>query len=197
MAGVYNSHHNESHIRRLLQQRTAPSNFHCPFQSPVDLPDSPSVYSRSQFTPRPSESSQRFDEPVVPTTHRLQLQPDTVDFDQDPRSSYASSSVYDRTSYVGDYCTEDDEEPENRMSMLGIKMRFHSKAPWEIGEDDIVEEDEPDNASVYRPPSRSKRSLKNLGSLPRPSGDSSRSGSADKKSFETTSSQLSSRGALQ
>ena len=197
MASVYNSPHNESHIRHLLQQRTAPSNIHSHFQSLADFPDSPSVYSRSQFTPRPSESSQRFDEVVAPRTHRDQLQPDTVDFGRDPRSSYASSSVYDRTSYVGDYCTEEDDEPENRMSMLGIKMRFHSKAPWEMGEDDIVEEDEPDSASVYRPPSRSKRSLKSFGGLPRPSGDSSRSGSVGKKSFETTSSQLSSRGALQ
>jgi hypothetical protein len=125
-----------------------------------------------------------------------------LDLSDDPRSSYASSSTYDheRNSHVGEHShaeeyTQEEEDPEHRMSMLGIKMRFHSKAPWELG-GDVVEEDESDHAPVFRPSSRSKRSLKSFGGSRRPSGESSRSGSAGKKSFET-SSQLSTRGAMQ
>ena len=85
--------------------------------------------------------------------------------------------------------TEDDES-EHRMSMLGIKMRFHSKAPWEAGGEDIPEEEEQERKSGDRPPSRSKRSIKSFSV--RPSVDSSRS---HKKSLEA--SQYSIGGALQ
>jgi len=85
MASVYNPAHNESHIKHLLQQRTAPSNNHSLFQSLSDFPDSPSVYSRSQFTPRQPEHSQRFDEHIA--SNRDRIHSDTIDFGQDPRSS--------------------------------------------------------------------------------------------------------------
>jgi hypothetical protein len=41
---------------------------------------------------------------------------------------------------------EGEEDP--RMSMLGPKMRFVSRAPWEMGDDDLVEEDEDDAAGA-------------------------------------------------
>ena len=46
---------------------------------------------------------------------------------------------------------EADEDP--RMSMLGPKMRFVSRAPWEIGEDDVVEEDEENPGGAADTPS--------------------------------------------
>jgi hypothetical protein len=213
---VYNPSESPSndHIRHLLHQRTAPAlTTHCRFPSTTEIPDSPSVYSHAQFTPRPFDKSEhlespyqasRFDgSPHILVSDRECLNhadSSVLDLGDDSRSSFASSSAYDqdRGSYAREYSQEDeDEDPEHRISMLGIKMRFHSKAPWEMGGDDIAEEDEPDHASVFRPPSRSKRSLKSFGNGSRPSGDSSRSGSAGKKSFETSSSQLSTRGAFQ
>ena len=73
--------------------------------------------------------------------------------------------------------------------MLGIKMRFHSKAPWEAGGEDTQGTEEHERSRGDRPPSRSKRSIK--GAV-RPSVDSSRS---NKKSLDAP--QHSIGGALQ
>lgn len=205
---VFNSPSSPSsdHIRHLLHQRTAPAlATHGHFPSETDVPDSPSIYSHSQFTPRPLDKNEspyhfsRYDSlsrsPVVDRARFNHANSSILSLHDDPRSSYASSSTYDQTSHITEYSREDEDDPEHRMSMLGIKMRFHSKAPWELGGDDIVEEDEGGHAPVFRPSSHSKRSLKSFGSSRRPSGESNRSGSVGKKSSDS-SSQLSARGAM-
>jgi hypothetical protein len=112
-----------------------------------------------------------------------------LDLEEDQRSSIASSDYYGE---VQQPVTNDDEEPLPRMSLLGPKMRFHSRAPWEMDEDALQEEDEPDYDTFLSPAKRS------FGfSSPRPSGESARSQVNSQKSFETTPSQRSyNTGAL-
>ena len=120
--------------------------------------------------------------------------PSTLDLSDYPRTSHSTT----RTTYVAEGANGsgdelsliEDDEPENRMSLLGIKMRFHSKAPWEADGEDALEEEGPALGSGDRPPSRSKRSVKSF--TTRPSVESSRS---NKKSLEAP--QYSIGGALQ
>ena len=178
----YNSP-NHDHIRQLLNQRHA-SNctpHHARFPSVSDVSDSPSIYSRSPFTPRPFD---KFEQSTpIPTFDDQDQEPSTLDLSDDPRASYTTArTTYGAEDTCGsrdDLSLTDDDEPENRISMLGIKMRFHSKAPWEAGGEDIQEEEEHVRNSGDRPPSRSKRSIR--GFTVRPSVESSRS---NKKSLD-------------
>lgn len=190
---LYNSP-NHDHIRQLLNQRHASNStaHHSRFPSASDASDSPSVYSRSPFTPRPFD---KVEQPTPnPNFDGRDQNPSTLDLSDDPTASYATArTTYGTKSTYGsrdDLSLTDDDEPEHRISMLGIKMRFHSKAPWEAGGEDIPEEEEHERNSGDRPPSRSKRSIK--GFAVRPSVDSFRS---YKKSLDAP--QYSIGGALQ
>jgi len=84
-----------------------------------------------------------------------------------------------------------------RMS-LGPKMRFHSRAPWELGDGGLQEESDPEYTRSF---STLKKGLTfSIAKSPesgRASGESCRSQAKSKCSFETTSSQVSyPRGAL-
>jgi hypothetical protein len=108
-----------------------------------------------------------------------------LDLDEDRRLSIASSDYYGNGQQSVSY--DDDDEPLSRMSLLGPKMRFHSRAPWELEEDTLQEEeDEPDYDSFL------SAAKKGFGfSSPRPSGESSRSQVNSQRSFETPPSQKS------
>ena len=189
----YNSPNND-HIRQLLNQRHASNStpHHSRFPSFSDVSDSPSVYSRSPFTPglfdKVGQST------PVPAFDDQDQGLGTFDFSDDHRASYATvRTAYGTEDAYGsrdNLSLTEDDEPEHRMSMLGIKMRFHSKAPWEAGGEDIPEEEELERNSGDRPSSRSKRSIK--GFAVRPSVESSRS---NKKSLDAP--QYSIGGALQ
>ncbi|OBZ78742.1 hypothetical protein A0H81_00872 [Grifola frondosa] len=83
-------------------------------------------------------------------------------------------------------------------------MRFHSPAPWEMDEDDPVEEEEPEPKRPKRKKADKGDSGKKSWALPtgrgssetRPSMDSTRSQGKAKQSFETMSSFSSNGGAL-
>ena len=187
----YNSP-NHDHIRQLLNQRHASTPHHSRFPSLSDVSDSPSVYSRSPFTPHLFDNVEQ--STPIPTFDDHDQEPSTLDLSDDHRASYATArTTYGTEETYGsrdELSVSDDDEPEHRMSMLGIKMRFHSKAPWEAGGEDILEEEEQERESGDRPPSRSKRSIKSF--AVRPSVESSRS---HKKSLEAP--QYSIGGALQ
>ena len=185
---------NNDHIRQLLNQRHASNSkpHHSPFPSVSDVSDSPSVYSRSPFTPRPFDKAEQSTR--IPTFDDQDRESSSLDLFDDTRTSYVTArTTYDTEDTYGsrdDLSLTEDDEPEHRMSMLGIKMRFHSKAPWEAGGEDIPEEEEYERNSGDRPPSRSRRSIK--GFTVRPSVEGSRS---NKKSLDTP--QYSIGGALQ
>lgn len=77
------------------------------------------------------------------------------------------------------------------MSLLGPKMRYHSKAPWEI-EGPLEEDDEETDSILSRGKERMNFGFRDRSSsVTRPSGESSRSQVNPKRSFETTSSRTS------
>ncbi|KZT30685.1 hypothetical protein NEOLEDRAFT_1237898 [Neolentinus lepideus HHB14362 ss-1] len=129
----------------------------------------------------------------------------TLDLEDDPRYSYASQD-YSDDDHSSQH-TVDDDDDVSRMSVLGPKMRFHSPAPWELGGDALVEEEEPETSALSRtlsePRSEKTRGgiMKGLGlsrtnSNGRPSIESGRSSGKGKQSFETNSSYISPGGAL-
>ena len=186
----YNSQ-NHDHIRQLLNQRHASTHHHSRFPSVSDVSDSPSVYSRSPFTPHIFNKAQQ--STPIPTFDDQDQKPNGISLSDGLRAPYATAhTTYATEEAYGsrDDLSLTDDEPEHRMSMLGIKMRFHSKAPWEAGGEDILEEEEQERKSGDRPPSRSKRSIKSF--AVRPSVESSRS---NKQSLEAP--QYSIGGALQ
>jgi hypothetical protein len=143
----------EQHLRHLLGQRSARTNTHGRLFSMSDLSDTPSMYSTAFFSPqthapfdvdtRTIASDYGPPRPEFDAIQRVILDDPSasaVDFSEDPRMSYASNAE----SYASDKQLESDlSDDEVRMSMLGPKMRFHSRAPWETGEDLLLDENDP------------------------------------------------------
>jgi hypothetical protein len=189
-------HHD--HLKHLLDQRTTRADLPGRASTFSQVSDTPSIYSHT-FSPRPAHNG-----PVSPSTDSRHISPYTpmsgcrttsnhlhdpavsmLDLDEDRRLSIASSDYYGNGQQSVSY--DDDDEPLSRMSLLGPKMRFHSRAPWELEEDTLQEEeDEPDYDSFL------SAAKKGFGfSSPRPSGESSRSQVNSQRSFETPPSQKS------
>ncbi|KAF8898882.1 hypothetical protein BD779DRAFT_1666643 [Infundibulicybe gibba] len=206
----------EDHLRNLLGQRTTRAHLHSRFPSVSDISDSPSVYSRAFLSPRPMDRSDSCQSdyhhipPLSPAdrTHKDRLNDPTasmLDLDDDSRSSFDSSEAYEEEDQV--HFDDDDDEPMPRMSILGPKMRYHSRAPWEMDEGSLPEEDELELGSTdLASPNHTKENVFKRGfgfssSSPRssnagrPSGESSRSQSRSKTSSEAAASHSSnSRG---
>ncbi|KAJ4485983.1 hypothetical protein J3R30DRAFT_1434413 [Lentinula aciculospora] len=203
----------DAHLRRLLDQRATRADLHSRVPSLSELSDTPSLYSHAYFSPSPAQFNSNLDEmssnfasPIPSHRDRFNdLAVSMLDMDDEPRSSYSSNEFDDIDG--GDQSTveqeDDDELAIPRMSLLGPKMRVHSKAPWEL-EDSPVQQDEEseddmDSHSIMSSSTRNKsgpaRHFRFGGSKPgnngRSSRDSSRSRRMAKKSFDTTSSQTS------
>lgn len=116
-------------------------------------PDTPSIYSsfspsethslRPSFTTSPSPSTQ-----TSTDRNRLNdLAVSMLDFDDEP----SSSDSINRPTSPDFYEDQDDEDDVSmpRMSLLGPKMRFHSKAPWEL--DATLEEDDESESNSDSP----------------------------------------------
>ncbi|EMD42010.1 hypothetical protein CERSUDRAFT_102394 [Gelatoporia subvermispora B] len=120
----------------------------------------------------------------------------SLDLDDDPRASeiYESPPEDDELSPA-----EDEEMP--RVSMYGPKMRFHSPAPWETGEDEadsLSDVETSDSKWSRSKPDVSKKGwgLPRASSETRPSTDSTRSYPKPKHSFDNSSTASSNGGAL-
>ena len=122
--------------------------------------------------------------------------------DLDPELSYPEPMSPDDEDFIADGAT--DEGNETQKVAYGPKMTVHSRAPWEIDEEDSAEKDEQDpfaKKSVLSF-SRKDHSKKSRGrdarrqDDSRPGVDCIRSQSRSKQSSETTSSQASAGGAL-
>jgi len=123
-----------------------------------------------------------------------------LDLDDDTHSSILTPDPED------DEDTHENGDPATRMSYLGPKMRFHSRAPWELDSGTLDEvEENPRQLTSGFPFGRAKRTHGSDSSSPRPSydtgrksGESSWSIIAPKRSFETVNSQVAPhpRGAL-
>ncbi|KAJ7125721.1 hypothetical protein C8R43DRAFT_718625 [Mycena crocata] len=187
----------DSHLRHLLDQRAARS------AVPNDF-DTPSVYSQPYFSPRPNDihdtrSLNSYRPPPSPRAplearSRLnELAESMLDLDDDSRDP---SDEDEDDDDAPDTIDADHEQEDPRLSLLGPKMRFHGRAPWEMDGEALEEEDEPESDRIS---SRGRDGIrKGLGfrsssrgttASSRPSGESSGSHQAKpKRSFETTSS---------
>lgn len=200
-----NSPLDDPHLRHLLDQRLRS------VRSISEISDSPSLYSHSYFSPQPAhlnshieEMSSNFASPIHSDRDRLNdLAVSMLDMDDEPRSSYSSNDYDEQDFDEGDQSTieqpRDDEDSEPpRMSLLGPKMRFHSKAPWEDNSPHEEEDESEDDADVRSVMSRNKSGPSRFRFGSKSSRDSSGSRRMAKKSFDTTSSQTSyGRGAIQ
>lgn len=196
----------DDHLRHLLDQRATRADLHSRVPSLSEFSDTPSIYSHPFFSPQPadrdvdtsslaSQSLSRSSPRPGRERNRInELAVSMLDLDEDPRSSFASSSVYNDEEQDDYDENDEDDEPMPRMSLLGPKMRFHSKAPWELDEG-IVTEDEAESDRSRDHPKNSFSPVEPL-KTKKTSFESRRS--QGKGSFESVSSQTSySRGPFQ
>lgn len=221
-SGYDSDFHDGDHLRRLLGQRAARADIHDRFSS-SQFSDSPSIYSHAHFSPRPADRTDpgASTSTYHHTTHARQPSESrsfmtdrqrlgipgasSLDLDEDPRNSYLSTESHDEELLDDDSATEeadDDLTEVNRVSAYGPKMTVHSRAPWELEDEESAEPEEPDSGgkrSAFRfakrdvgmkPWGREGRSPVDT----RPSFDSAQS--RGKQSFDTTSSHVSAGGAL-
>lgn len=222
-SGYDSDFHDGDHLRRLLGQRAARAEIHDRFSS-SEFSDSPSIYSHAYFSPRPTDRAdanaststyhraahvRQPSEPRSLMTDRQRLDipgASSLDLDDDPRNSYLStvSNEEDEVPSDDDSATEeagDNDTEVHRVSAYGPKMTVHSRAPWEIEDEEPEEPEEPDSGSklgAFRFAKRDtgkKRGRDGRAAIDtRPSFDSIRS--RGKQSFDTTSSHVSAGGAL-
>ncbi|KAL0951369.1 hypothetical protein HGRIS_008070 [Hohenbuehelia grisea] len=195
----------DHHLRMLLDQRAARAHMHARYPSLSDFSDSPSIYSPPFFSPRqmdyntpPSFTSPFRSSPALRSRDALNDPAASMldmEDDDDP-----TPSVYDAddTSLRQSDDEDDDDQDMPRMSLLGPKMRFHSKAPWEVEDDPLEEADESDASTNHTSVLRKGFRLKSPASTSaRPSAESSPAMPKSKLSTDSSSSQASSaRGAL-
>ncbi len=187
-----------NHVRNLLNQRNG--HIDGRISTISEYSDTPSVYSHSYFSPRPSESGDRHigythATPDIPGksggNERYEPNGSVLDLCNDRRTSHASHIHDSGNVDVKDEEADGEREGEiaPRMSYLGPKMRFHSRAPWE--EDPLEEGDCPANLPMPR-----KNPQKGISCSPRPSNASNASRPSEdsdfhfptKRSFETINS---------
>ncbi|KAH7870746.1 uncharacterized protein C8R40DRAFT_624262 [Lentinula edodes] len=206
----------DAHLRRLLDQRATRADLHSRVPSLSEFSDTPSLYSHAYFSPQPphfnsnvDELSSNFASPIRSDRDRFNdLAVSMLDMDDEPRSSYSSNEYDDMDggdqSTVEQHQEEEDELAMPRLSLLGPKMRFHSKAPWEL-DDSVLQQDEESEDDMYSHSVMSSTTRNKGGAARhfrfggsklgnnngRSSRESSRSRRVAKKSFDTTSSQTS------
>ncbi|KAJ8520120.1 hypothetical protein ONZ45_g3032 [Pleurotus djamor] len=198
--------HEDTHLRRLLDQRAAHAPFHARYPSVSEFTDTPSVYSHPFFSPRPMAFSDHdarrgYQNNWSSAPSHLRRDHDGIDdlatsmldLDDDSSVSMEFQDDGDEGGIYQDTEGEEGEEEEEeesmpRMSLLGPKMRFHSKAPWEVDET-LQEEDIADKNS--HPVSTLKKTFK-LGSSSsgRTSDESNRSQSKSKSSLDILTPQI-------
>ena len=169
--------------------------------------DAPSVYSRLDFDQADAPFSSDYYHPHDGLERFQDRHTSNIDFGDD-RSSPSISDTYDDDDNDDDSHSferhGDKDEPEDRMSYLGPKMRFHSLAPWEMGSDPLDEADEPTESpktsiSIFPNPYGGRASSVSSSPRPchsRPSEDSFKANVHAKRSFDTINSQMSSKGTL-
>ncbi|KAF6766538.1 hypothetical protein DFP72DRAFT_1088999 [Ephemerocybe angulata] len=195
------------HVRHLLDQRINRLDPDDNFSALSQFTDTPSVYSPAHFSPsyqddRLYSPRQRLNDPNLTNLSIL-------DLERDPRYSLDTDMQEDDTHSFDDADQErpgdDHSDADSRLSYLGPKMRFHSRAPWEMEDGIPEEESEPADSPKHhafsfslgaKSVNHSSRSSSPRPSFNRPSGDSFRSHLMPKRSFDTINSQMSSKGAL-
>ncbi|GJE85750.1 hypothetical protein PsYK624_018290 [Phanerochaete sordida] len=130
----------------------------------------------------------------------------SLDLDDDPRNSYMSGqSASPPEEFSEDESVTEEADGDNtevhRVSAYGPKMTVHSRAPWEVDDDD-EEQAEPDSAGIKgafkfgRRDAAKKPWGRDIRHVPEPRPSLESLQSRGKQSFDTTSSHVSAGGAL-
>lgn len=206
---MHNGDHD--HVRTLLDNRTQRADVpppHTRYSSFSDRSDSPSLYS-NYVRNTPATPASRFPHvdqrdtsisrspfPMTPEERSTDPNASTLDLSEDNQSDVGSHVVI---SHDDGHVIADDADSETRMSLLGPKMRVHSRAPWETGEDDDPDSDlddsGTDNLSIFGGKKTGRAMIRGLGfgsskaSGARPSIESYAT-SKGKSSFDTASSSM-------
>lgn len=205
---------NDDHVRALLDQRAQRADVPPPptrVSIFSDRSDSPSLYSHfdnNHYRTTPTTPVPRLNRynktddfhdghdvypPLSPKERLADPNASSLDLSEDTDAYSESGSRIADTEDDTNLVLGEDEDPETRLSLMGPKMRVHSRAPWEEDDGSLSDGDSDaggnDNASVFS----AKRAglMRGLGfgsrsPAPRPSFDSSIH-SKGKHSFETTS----------
>lgn len=216
----------DSLVRSLLDQRAQRADIpppHARYSTFSQASESPSLYSH--FSPNnrntPATPASRFphiDEhdfyehdttpyPPSPADRLADPNASSLDLSEDTYSERASTILDVDIEGASITQSEDDDDTNVRLSLMGPKMRVHSRAPWEEDGIDASESDHEDSGMDGRSIFGGKKSgfamMRGLGfgarsPVPRPSFESS-STSKDKRSLESSSSGTasSSHGVLQ
>ncbi|THH06940.1 hypothetical protein EW145_g3732 [Phellinidium pouzarii] len=205
----------DKHVRALLDQRAQRADVplpHTRFSIFSDRSDSPSLYSHfdSNYRNTPTTPAPRFPRfhdknayddrhakyPILSPAERLaDPNASTLDFSEDPFPE-SGEFIAEEEEEIASVNPDDDDDPETRMSLLGPKMRVHSRAPWEEDDNNLSSSDADDGGndsySVFSGKKSSRAGIRGLGfgaksPAPRPSFDSSTT-SRDKRLSETTTS---------
>ena len=137
----------------------------------------------AEHHPFPAFANDRLDDPNA----------STLDLSEDNQSEGSHATNLDDDGHL----ITDDADSENRMSLLGPKMRVHSRAPWETGEDEDGDSDNDDSGidslSIFGGKKSGRSMIRGLGfgaskaTTQRPSLESASKG---KHSFDTASSSM-------
>jgi hypothetical protein len=196
-----NSPGTDAHVRHLLDQRFARADPFGRYSSSTmsEASDTPSVYSRA-FSPRPAVPLTDNYLHKSPTFPRLYDDPSSsvLDLSEDNYSSMASYTPYDRHDVIDDHEKALEVNEDEDGLPRGPKMRFHSRAPWEMEGGSLEEVNESESSGSLTlmaklTGGRSKggkadpSSPRASTSAGRPSLESSRSILNSKRSFDTSS----------
>ncbi|KAF8846254.1 hypothetical protein BDN67DRAFT_1006721 [Paxillus ammoniavirescens] len=216
---------NDDHLRFLSDHRNIHFASHARLPSLTEFPDSPSVYSHPYFSPHPLE---RDDDAIdsdgtsftstlssiphhndLPPSHRdLLNHPPARSFDLDDETASTCRSISTVDAEDDSDFDDDTDDASNRISLQGPRIRFHSRAPWETGDDTLQGEESDHSPRSGTIASKFKGKVPKADSLmrtfgrgasitTRPSVESTRSQSSSKSSFEiAVGNYLGSRGAL-
>lgn len=189
---------------------------HTRFPSISEFSDSPSVYSHAYFSPdnrdiEPNTSLYRYDpdsssqrRPSISNSDYLDDHAtSSLDLDDE---DVAGISVHTADTTDDTENDDEDDDASHRISVQGPKIRFHSRAPWETGGEDPIDENDSDHSAMstaFGMKVKSKTAKADLmrhfgkSSSARPSAESIRSQAQSNGSFEIiAANHSSSRGAL-
>ncbi|KAG2369458.1 hypothetical protein BDR07DRAFT_1604740 [Suillus spraguei] len=184
---------------------------HTRFPSISEFSDTPSVYSHAYFSPDNRDigldtSSYYYDpdcssqgRPSMSSSHYLDAA-SSLDLDDEDVAGVLINT--DTTDDAENDDEDEEDDASHRISVQGPKIRFHSRAPWETGED-MTDENDSDHSAMSTTFGKKVKSKTDLirhfgkSSSTRPSAESFRSQAQSNGPFEITAgNHSSSRGAL-
>ncbi|KAG1825797.1 uncharacterized protein BJ212DRAFT_1316217 [Suillus subaureus] len=159
--------------------------------------------SISEFSDSPSDSSSQRRPSISNSDYLDDHAASSLDLDDEDVTGVSINTADTTDDTEND---DEDDDASHRMSVQGPKIRFHSRAPWETGEEDTIDGNDSDHSAMSTAFGKKVKSktvkadlIRHFGksSSARPSAESFRSQVQSNGSFEIVAgNHSSSRGAL-